>query len=527
VSAKAATAADARPLASIKKMKKAITYITIIFLTSINYVYSQEKPCAIVGVKDGISKLISFDGKVISKSNFLDISIYKEGYWSARKTIDNDTLAGFIDKKGVEHCFDFKNTYDFNEGYAVVQLKTGEYNFVDSTFNKISSIDFDFALEFREGFAPIRQNGEWAFLKPDGELLFKPKYDDIFWFINGFASVKKNNKYGYIDTMGEEICEIKFTNWREFKEDGLAFVSEENKGWNVIDTTGKAIFNVENLLLADPYFNEFGTVKISKKIDESTFKFGYINKKGEIIIPVEYDRLESFHNYPFTGAGIKSEKGYFSYSLIDISGKIIRKNEFSHIHYYYEGGVSMVTANHTNSKPVDKTIKIEDSEIEYMEVRGKMGVIDTTGKILIPMKYHRLSPEYSIHRDDYFDGQCLFSAQLERDGLSGILSDNGKIIVPFKYNFYHTRYLGNGLFYVENENKDKLIYDSKSQKELNSNLQFDKLIRKTCIENMIVLEDKKNGRKGLKTNDLEDWTIKAEYDELVLSNKHNNLFNLK
>jgi hypothetical protein len=481
---------------------KHFIFLTLIFFLNLSlpaHIYGQNSQCAVITINNGMATLTKLDGKKINGETYFEIGECREGVWSALKIIGADTLAGFIDHNGIEHDFIFKNTFNFSEGHAVVQLENGKYSLINASFEKITDIQFDFLLDLREGFAPAKLNGKWTFLKPDGQLLLEPKYDDVFWFKNGFCSVKIGNLHGYINRQGELITEIKYINWREFSDDGLAFVSESKHGWNVIDTLGNFIYQDPDFLVDDVQFNEFGLVRIYKKSEDNHIKYGFADKKGNKVIPMIYDRIESFYYHPVTGAGILQKNGLYKYILIDTAGNQIGDVQFDHIHYYYGGGVSMVTTSYYNSKPIDYSIKLEDVEINYEMLTGKRGVIDPFGNILIPVIYEQLSPEYCYMNDDYFNDDCVFEAQEEKNGRTGVINDKGEVIVPFIYTFISINYIGNGLFYGTKSESEESFYDTKTRSEIKLNeLKYDKQIRVECNSPLLVFLNKSNLKKGLK-----------------------------
>ncbi|MBK6364875.1 MAG: WG repeat-containing protein [Saprospiraceae bacterium] len=304
------------------------------------------------------------------------------------------------------------------------------------------------------------------------------------------------NLYGYINRQGEPITEIKYENWREFNEDGLAFVSDSEYGWTVIDTLGNYINRDKDFFIEDVHFNEFGLVRISKEKEKNLIKYGYADKKGNIVIPLIYDRIESFYNHPVTGAGILQKNGLFKYILIDTAGNQIGDVKFDHIHYYYGGGVSMVTTSYFNSKTIDFSIKLEDIELNYELLTGKMGVIDTLGNLLIPVIYDKLSPEYCYEIDDYFKGQCIFEAQKSKNDLTGVVNDKGEAIVPSLYTFISIRYLGDGIFYGEKSESEESFYDTKTQTEIElKEFKLDKQIRIEPSSHLLVFKNKSNPKR--------------------------------
>jgi hypothetical protein len=141
--------------------------------------------------------------------------------------------------------------------------------------------------------------------------------------------------YGYKDSLGNVVITAQYTIADNF-EQGTAFVLEQHTGWRLIDATGKPILapfifdngpdSFKEGLARYIEHEKIGFYKLGgKKVTAAKYEFalpfseglaavcqgckkeamgehyrmaggkwGYINHKGEIAIPLQYDEAESF-----------------------------------------------------------------------------------------------------------------------------------------------------------------------------------------------------------------------------------------
>jgi hypothetical protein len=160
---------------------------------------------------------------------------------------------GLINKNG-KAISPFKYDYiaDFWEGKAVVVCGK-KSTFIDTLGNELSEAIYNDLQSFNEGLAGMKMDMYYGYINMNNQIIIKPKYYWVSSFKNNFAVVTKdsiNKKYCYINKLGEEITTSKYGFGTEIFYDGNAIVLlyGKNKGYGVIDTTGKEIIeaNIEN-----------------------------------------------------------------------------------------------------------------------------------------------------------------------------------------------------------------------------------------------------------------------------------------
>lgn len=111
-------------------------------------------------------------------------------------------------------------------------------------------------------------------------------YDEIGDYQDGLAVVRDGEKYGAVDREGKPVFDVKYDSIRLFKS-GLAAV-EKNEKYCLVDRDGAMIGNGEY----DEIVQDAESYRVKK--DE---RYGFLNAKGEEVIPAEYDFIDNWTVY--------------------------------------------------------------------------------------------------------------------------------------------------------------------------------------------------------------------------------------
>lgn len=263
------------------------------------------------------------------------------------------------------------------------------------------------------------------------------------------AMKKDSALYGFIDISGKEIVPFKYKKAAEFSE-GLAAVSEDGKKMGFIDLTGKwvipaqydwqgltpyrftdgavvvyqdapreiknplngetatlnipqaAVINAKNEIIVpfgqyegmDGFKEGLARVEVKAKSDGTMNngkmdlgrRFGFINTKGELVIPTIYYDAAVFRE-GLANVAIKDKYGF-----IDQQGNTVIPFEYdNHLHSYFHNGFATM-------------IKRRDGSIICAS-----GVIDVNNRVIVPFEYDKI--------------------QYTEDGFSAIGCDNDKPIL--------------------------------------------------------------------------------------------------
>ena len=266
--------------------------------------------------------------KVISTYDHVN-DFFSEGTCIVR----SDGKYGVIDMKGKEiiPCT-HEHIYDCSEDMFLYRTKDEDYNYwygwLDKKGNVVIEAQYSDAGLFNDGLAlAIRKNdkkswiNEYAFINKKGEIVVDfNTYAKMQSFSEGLAAVNVENDnkdvWGYINTKGEVVIAPTYGYAYSFG-DGVAIVGKNDKKF-VIDTKGEVVFIPEkDMIFLEEEFSE-GLMPVAKGNDLKA-KCGFINTKGEEVLPFEYDYAESFIDG--TAYVIKDKK----FLVIDKKGKVLEE----------------------------------------------------------------------------------------------------------------------------------------------------------------------------------------------------------
>ena len=220
-------------------------------------------------------------------------------------------------------------------------------------------------------------------------------YDEAGDFREGLAMVKKGDYWGFIDKRGEEVIPLIF-DWVTDFYDGIA-LGVLNHQSVLIDKYSRetipAHYNYIHL------FHE-GKASARKYISAYKYKYGFIDKNANEILPFIYDEASSFSE-GYAGVSLNGSSGF-----IDDEGNEMIALNFGRIHDFHEG-LAAVSQN------------------------DKWGCVNKRGDEVIPQVYETV--------DDFYEGL----ARIENDDFKfGFINKKGEIVVPYKYdNEFTQRYI--------------------------------------------------------------------------------------
>lgn len=219
----------------------------------------------------------------------------------------------------------------------IAQLMAKGYSFYN---------DFNKGLrDFHEGMVIVKYNNKYGFVNNEGRIVVPCIYDRVFDFSFGIAFVGKN-----IILHGDTIV----------REDGTLYISEPKKEttWGVINKTGKQIV---------PFCERCSRHKYNP--NWIVTKNAIINSKGEYVLRIP----DEYREFRCIGDAIEVQKDS-QRALMDIHGNIVCP--FGKYFLYREPVLN------------GKYILVNDAESH------KDGIINTSGKIIIPCEYDYIKPCY-------------------------------------------------------------------------------------------------------------------------------------
>lgn len=317
------------------------------------------------------------------------------------------------------------------KGVLKMVERDGFFGYEDADGNEIVPIQYDFVGKIRTDDSgmklPIRvlKDGKFGFADPDtGELTVACEYDWAQEFANGCAVVGKNDGYGYINAEGSLLTELRYTEVKDMQEDkatGMCYgIVCENGRYGCVDGMGAVIADCNYDLLYD--FSEGYACFVQNE------KYGFIDSKGNMVIPVEYD--EAIFSF---SEGLACVKKDGLWGFVDEHGNTVIDFQYEAADYFKQGLAYVRDEKNGIAGYIDKNGSMvlefageeawsfEDEQIACVKQDGKWGYIDKNGAWVIEPEYEEL---YS-----FMEGYAI----ARKDGKYGWIDPEGNMVVPFEY----------------------------------------------------------------------------------------------
>lgn len=259
---------------------------------------------------------------------------------------------GYIDAKGnFAIPASYMEAYEFSCGYALVRVSANSIFFVDEKNNMQNAPDFDQvdAFFYYDYVRYMTSSGLWGLLNKNFEIVIQPAYYDLGDMTgDGLVYFKQgeDSKYGYLDKNGETKIAPMYDRAWDF-DAGYAVVNM-GENYGVINKSGEATISLQSKRLRNLGGERIGFV------DESSYKFGMMDAKGNIIKQPIYD---AYSNYGFTD---------FDYMVVGIDGKY---------GYIDKNGKEVLAIQYAEALPFieDKAFiaRTEDADFECIDPKGK------------------------------------------------------------------------------------------------------------------------------------------------------------
>ncbi|HRH64674.1 MAG TPA: WG repeat-containing protein [Bacteroidia bacterium] len=324
---------------------------------------------------------------------------------------------GFLDTKGkVIIPIKYEDARDFADGLAPVYLN-GKCGYIDKTGNVVYPFKYDYSARWfsNTGITKVRLNGKWGYIDKTEKEIIPFKYDDMDDFHEGLAKVKLNDKWGFIDSSDTAIIPIQYDQAGYFA-DGIASV-ELHGNVGFIDKTGKLMIDWMNY---DDVADEFSEgLAAVRKGNSSDGKYGYIDKLGYLVVPVQYDKARPFSQ------GKAEVKRFGRNFSIDYYGKEVDGNyKASSIGYQPEMNPFEVVKQVRNGSARDLLAYTQKYGANYTSA-SKDGVVEYTanGALAVGPETIVDSPKDGVvvtfkFRDS--DHRRIYMDKLKDEGFEGI-----------------------------------------------------------------------------------------------------------
>ena len=248
-----------------------------------------------------------------------------------------------------------------NDSLVAVKTKDGKVTIKNETTGKVTikDIKLDWTQESNDSLAVFCSEGKRGYYNMyTGEIAVPAQYRRAWIFSEGLAAVQRNGMIGFIDRAGNTAIEFNYP----FHGNPLSEFIFKDGRCVVADTLGKC---------------------------------GVIDRKGNWLIPPEYDNIRVFQEYAIVSkAGVRKQLSY--------DGTILNSFVLDDIHrltYYTK------ELHENNEGDVHYIDKLNDTGLFRYRVGGRCGLMDANCRRLTEPLYETITAvDKNMFRAELIDG---------------------------------------------------------------------------------------------------------------------------
>jgi len=293
---------------------------------------------------------------------------------------------------------------EFSEGLAAVRVGewgTEKWGFIDKAGKEVISLQYDYAGDFHDGLAVVMvddgETSRWGFIDKTGKEVVSPQYGEVGDFRDGLATVRvgdeETGKWGFINGTGKEVVPPRYDSIGDWFDDEAGFHDGLAMVW-----------------IGDRETDWF----------QNAGKWGFIDKAGEEVVPVEYDKVGRFRE-GLVGVikdgllGFVDETGAVVIPLTYVYDNpwfsVVESYQMDFVPFFSEGLAAIWGGDAHN---------------------GQYGYIDKEGNVVIPFAYDYAAP-FSEGLAYVSEGGALVFDDPTKDGKYGFIDKTGEVVVPLVY----------------------------------------------------------------------------------------------
>ncbi len=280
----------------------------------------------------------------------------------------------------------------------------GKWGFIRPDGSEAIPPIFDHASPFSDGLAMVRIGQQWGFVDSTGKQVIPFVYAQAYPFRHGVTSVRRSGETEWIliNTRGERMGNRSFSSPLHFS-DGLAAFREDAKT-GYVDPEGKVVIE-PGPFSGGPFDSGLAAITLRQG-------YAFIDKKGKIVLPGPYEQTDGFR------AGYARIKVKDREALIDTRGKYFLPPKYYAVSFFTEGLVGVKTSRKAAGFMNEKGKMVIAPKWHFalpfehgfsiVIVNDKYGVINKSGKVVIPLRYDTIQQRGPRIFRAVQDGKTLF-----------------------------------------------------------------------------------------------------------------------
>jgi len=310
---------------------------------------------------------------------------------------------------------------------------------------------------------------KWGYINEKGKMVIAAQYDVVHGFSCGYACVHKDGQIHYIDPSGAIQASMEGnSDYYYFYNPGYDF----HYDYVVVKKDDKyGLMNKKFEYVVQPSYLEVGNMSSSglavvrdswEEAGYSTTASGYINTKGEIAIPCQYDNAQPFVD----GYAIVMDANTYDCGVINASGEyVIKRGEY---YLFYVGG-DMFAFQRNNSygcgllnskgeilcepvRNVEYEPAVDNELIGVSNTQEKFGYMDFGRNMKIDYQFDYVMP--------FYEGYAFVEVEEGDEDIVKVIDTKGKVVytLPLWSEPETGFHNGLALIEVETENDNRMRY---------------------------------------------------------------------
>ncbi len=227
------------------------------------------------------------------------------------------------------------------------------------------------AFPFRGKVAIVLMGIQYGVINCEGNVVFKPQFQDINEYSGGVTWAKKDDKWGLISDTGSVITDFKYTQINEVGS--YTYVT-----WVMKDLKWQLLTNFSGTPLNIDFFDEVKVLNFQTSLVKKELLIGLLNNEtGKYLIQPEFQKV--FKIAPNVFTAIKNEQWFL---------------------YSDEG--KQITTTYYDSISVLGKFRL------LVKKNGKYGILDYAGKTIVPLKFDVIKEPSNAHFLAQQDGKYSY-----------------------------------------------------------------------------------------------------------------------
>lgn len=311
--------------------------------------------------------------------------------------------------------------------------------------------------------APAMKNGQWGFINTKGEWVIKPERPYPTQFNDGLAPVTVTQQpdkkdltappvvlYGFMNPKGAMEVTAAYMKAGVFSS-GLGLIPGE-KGVQYIDKKGETVLSLP-YAYAQPFVNGYAVVG-----KELNGKRGLIDREGRLVVPIQYDGVNDVHNglavvYRTEARGDSTGRKRYKWGAVNEKGEVVIPLKYGNLGTEFREGKTRFNNGHLfGYLSSEGEVVIQPQYRFARNFRGdrapvltfqengdglKWGLINEKGELIVPAVF-----DYIDTRGYKHSGLILVGRRLGTERRMGFIDKDGKVVIPLEYPLLDVFYEG-------------------------------------------------------------------------------------